>query len=210
MMNIKKLSSYLFHSTTFLVCATPCLLLTEWLLTVARYSYCTGSISYRGASWIMSVVAHLPLPGNMLTHAYRTIQTPEGPVELSSLTWSAAHYLLVFSADLLNIGSLIVSFIILHYLFKNYKNGEFFTTANVTLFKYLSILFVIDALILTPIINCLLVACATLSNLPGHRYLVASFGSGSCSTLWYASLILLLSLIMSEACKLNDEQQLTV
>jgi hypothetical protein len=208
MISIKKLSTYLFQSTTVLLIAAPLTLLMEWILVQARY--CSTSIGWNGSSWIIRLIANLPLPGNMFTHAYRTIHTPAESINLQKLAWTGMHYLLCFSADILNMASLVVSLVILHCLFKKYKDGEFFSSYTASLFQYLSMVFFIDALIIHPLIDTLLVACATISNLPGNRYVVVSFGSTNVSVLWHASIILLLSLIMSEASKLSDEQQLTV
>jgi hypothetical protein len=94
-------------------------------------------------------------------------------------------------------------------LFRLYEQGEIFSLINVNYIKKIGyILFIFQ--LLSPITNGLLTGVLTWHNPPGHRYIAISLSGINIAMLLTASLIILISWIMSEGCRLREEQQLTI
>ena len=94
-------------------------------------------------------------------------------------------------------------------LFKLYENAVVFSTANVKCFRrlgYALIIWVLAKMVSTSLLSIVL----SFNNPPGERQLVVQFGSTDIATLVIGAIVLVISWVMNEACKLNDEQAYTV
>ncbi len=95
-------------------------------------------------------------------------------------------------------------------LFQNYKLGHIFTVKNTDTYKKLGYLFFLHAFITQPFCDTLMTLAATFSNAPGHRYLTLGFGTPNLETIFCGILVLIISWVMAEAQKLQDDQQFII
>ena len=94
-------------------------------------------------------------------------------------------------------------------LFKLYEKAVVFSASNVNCFRrlgYTLIFWVIAKLISKSLLSIVL----SFNNPPGERQLVIGFGSTDIATLVIGAIVLVISWVMNEACKLNAEQVYTV
>lgn len=139
-----------------------------------------------------------------------SIQTPEGSVDLTAIHWTDVSKLIVACATLLTYLPFFLGLFPLKSIFKNYQKNEIFTQANAKHYRYLGWLFFLNALFAKPISSMLMTLVATLSNPPGHRYLVLNFGTPNLEALFSGILIIVISWVMLEASKIHDEQKFTI
>jgi hypothetical protein len=104
----------------------------------------------------------------------------------------------------------LLSLLVLKSIFKNYQQGEIFSTANALHYKKLGWLFFLDALLIKSLSNTLLVLAVTLTNPPGHRWITISYGTPNLKALFCGMLVIIISWVMLEASKLHDDQQFTI
>jgi len=90
-------------------------------------------------------------------------------------------------------------------LFSLYERAEIFTTSNVMYFKKIGYLLLASALI-QPFYEALISFTLAFNAAHGHRIATASFGTNNFSEIIIALIIILVSWIMTEGCKLRDEQ----
>lgn len=138
------------------------------------------------------------------------ISTPEGFVNVRSLSWSSGAKPLWLTGIAINMFPIFLSLFVLKTLFRNYQIGEIFTEKNAMQYRKLGMLFFSYALIAEPLSNLFTILAATLSNPPGHRYLQLALGTPNLEALFCGILVLVISWIMREATKIHDEQTLTV
>ncbi len=116
---------------------------------------------------------------------------------------------LAFVVSLLPVGVALYGLITLEALFKLYQKGIVFSQQNVRLFRRLGFVlltWVAANALFTPLISVVI----TFNNPPGSRELVAQFGVLDLSTLVIGAVVLLLSWVMNEGHKLEDEQAHTI
>jgi hypothetical protein len=95
-------------------------------------------------------------------------------------------------------------------IFTSYTSGEIFNHLNVKHYSRLGWLLLLDALMIKPL-NCLLASMVyVLSNEPGHRYLTISFGAPNINSIFYGTLIIIISWVMRESLKIYDEHKYIV
>lgn len=140
----------------------------------------------------------------------KSIFTPEGSVNLSTVHWSFFTKILGLFAQSVGVAPLFLSLFVLKSIFLNYQKCEIFSVVNASHYKSLGWLFFFDALIAQPLSNLLMVLTVTLTNPPGHRYITLSFGTLNIEALFCGVLLIVISWIMLEASKLYDEQKFTV
>ncbi len=103
----------------------------------------------------------------------------------------------------------IYGMINLQKLFTLYEKAIVFSGQNVKCFRHLGyalIYWVLANLVFTILISIVL----TVNNSPGERMIVAQFGISDIGTLIIGAVIILVSWVMDEAAKLEDEQAHTV
>lgn len=107
---------------------------------------------------------------------------------------------------------LLIKLIVLYSLiklFRLYERHEFFSVKNVIYIRsagYALLLFEIAK----PIIDFLLGFILTSANPPGLRVAMLTISEANIGVILTSLLIILVSWIMSEGCKLNEEQQLII
>jgi hypothetical protein len=102
---------------------------------------------------------------------------------------------------------LIIFFLIR--LFGLYEKAEIFTLKSVTYLKKIGYTLFLTQL-LNPIYSALITLNLTWGNPVGHRYIGITVDAVNLSIMLLALLMILIAWIMAEACKLSEEQQLTV
>jgi len=191
MSRIQKISSYLLVVFNILIVMIPLFLTVQWIFIAFKTTDVSNVIDFFG----------------MLE---KTIQTPEGYVNLSNVSWTPLLKLLGFSADLIGALPFLISLFFLKKLFVHYRDGEIFTKRNAILYRKLGVFYLIDALFIKSFSQTLMILAVTMTNPPGSRYLSISFGTPNLSSLFYGALVIIVSWVMLEASKLHDEHKFTI
>lgn len=190
MKKIQNLSSYLLITFNILLIAIPLLVAVQWIFIKTKTTDVGDLI-------------------NTFRLFERMIETPEGYVNLSEIDWTPGLKILGFSADILSLMPFILSLFVLKSIFKNYQKGEIFNVINAIHYRKLGWLFFLDALLVKSLSNTLMILTATLAK-PGYRYINISFGTPNMESLFYGTLLIVISWIMLEASKLHDDQKFTI
>lgn len=138
------------------------------------------------------------------------IHTDFGDINMVTMTWTLLSKSLLFLSYVVGNIPFYIGLIVLRLIFVNYRNNHIFTISNATLYKYLGSLFFIDAFITTPISGMFSVLAATINNPPGQRLISIGFGTTTLETLFCGIVIIVISWVMLEASKLDEDQKLTV
>ena len=188
MNQIQKVSSYLLITFNVLLVALPLCVIIQWFFID------TGTIKNLLAQGIVG----------------KSVQTPEGYVNLSTVQWTSFSKTLGFSANILGLLPFVLSLFGLKSIFRNYQQGEIFSTANARHYKYLGWIFFFDALLIKSLSNTLMVLAVTLSNPPGRRWVTVGFGTPNMKSLFYGIIVIVISKVMLEATKIHDDQKFTI
>jgi hypothetical protein len=116
---------------------------------------------------------------------------------------------LAFFVSLLPLSVALYGLITLSTLFKLYENGIIFSADNVRYFRrlgYVFLFWVMANAAFTPLVSFIL----TFVNPPGERAMVAKFGISDISSLIIGAVVLLISWVMNEGRRFEDEQAYTV
>ncbi len=185
---IQKVSSYLLIIFNILLVGLPVFEVVQWLFI----------------DWgpIQKIVAD----GMLL----KPLETPEGVVNLGTRQWDDLSKTIGLMAATLGLLPLFLSMFVLKSIFRNYQKGEIFTSCNARSYKRLGWLFFLDALLAKPLSDMLMVLAVTFSNPPGHRYITLGFGTPNLEALFCGVLVIVISWVMLEASKLQDEQKFTI
>lgn len=114
-----------------------------------------------------------------------------------------------FVISMLPIGVVITAMTILARLFRLYEKGIVFSTRTVKCFRqwgYVLMLWVLASLLYLPMLS----GVVTSVNPPGHRLIAAQLGLSDFVILLIGAIIVLISWVMDEARKLEEEQAYTV
>lgn len=95
-------------------------------------------------------------------------------------------------------------------LFTLYEQSKFFVVESARYLRKVGFLLLINDLILPFIVDPLMQLAITIHNPPGQRYTSVTVSTSDLYGIFTALLIILISWIMVEACKIQEEQQLTV
>jgi len=137
------------------------------------------------------------------------IRTPEGLLTLGDVMWTPLSKLIFVASNIVGALSFFLSLFVLKSIFKNYRKGEIFTRKNALSYRSLGLLSFLDAL-LAPLSDTLMILAVTLSNEPGHRYLSLSFGTPSFDAFFTGAIVIVISWVMGEASRLQEDQHLTI
>lgn len=133
------------------------------------------------------------------------VETQAMPVgELPALTRSMA-----FMASLLPVGVVMYGILTLAKLFRHYENGNVFTAETVRYFHalgYVTVFWVFANMLFTSLISVIF----SFNNPPGERMLTIEFGTPDLTALTIGAILLLVSWVMEEGRKLEDEQAHTI
>ncbi|MDB6096086.1 MAG: hypothetical protein JWM09_364 [Francisellaceae bacterium] len=113
-------------------------------------------------------------------------------------------------ADTLGNLPLFLGFYFLKLIFINYQKGKVFNINNAIYYKYLGYLFFLEAFITKPLSEGLFILAATFNNPTGHRFFQIAFGSVNLGNIFIGALVIIISWIMAEASKMDDEQKLII
>ena len=94
-------------------------------------------------------------------------------------------------------------------LFRLYEQAEIFSLNNVRYLRNIGYALFVGQVI-NPFYQFVMGIVLTLNNPKGHRYAAFTFDQTNISLLLMGLLMILVSWIMAEGCKLHEEQQLTV
>jgi hypothetical protein len=188
MTRIQKVSTYLIAAFNLLLITLPLFALIFWLFM--DYGPINKAVS----------------EGLFLN----PVSTPEGVVNLSTIKWTPLPRFLGLTANLVGLLPILLGLLVLKPVFRNYTKGEIFNAYNARHYKYLGWLFFLDAIITKPLSDMLMILAVTLMNPPGHRFISVSFGTVNIEALFCGLLILVISWVMLEGYKLQEEQKYIV
>ena len=94
-------------------------------------------------------------------------------------------------------------------LFGLYSKGEIFSVNNVRYIRNIGYALLFTQIV-NPLYQVLMGAVLTLHNPPGHRFLSITLDQTNLGIILIALIVILISWIMAEGCKLREEQQLTI
>lgn len=145
------------------------------------------------------------------------LQSPYGIIQLSSVTqaYPVLHTLSPltkfygFLAGMIPTGILMITAFFLIRLFRLFESGKIFTIKNVATIKNIGITLLIGQL-LHPVFDALNSLIITWGNPHGHRLIAVSVTGTNIGVLLMAIFVILISWIMAEGYKLNQEQELTI
>jgi len=138
------------------------------------------------------------------------VSTPEGMINIATLQLNPLQQFLGICSSFIGSAPLLIGIIFLKKLFQNYKKGHIFTLENAKKYQQLGYFFFLDAFITKPLSDTFSVIATTLNNSPGHRYISVGFGTPNLETIFCGILVIIISWIMVEAQKLQDDQHLTI
>ncbi len=185
---IQKVSSYLLIVFNLLLIALPLFILTLWLL-----------IDYGP---IKEAIEHGVF--------FEPVHAPRGVVNLAMLPWDPLTKFIGLMGSLLGALPILLGLIILKSIFRNYRKGEIFNITNARQYKYLGYLFFLDGLITTPLSSMLKVLAVTLTYPTGPRSIVIGFGTPTFESIFCGVLVIVISWVMVEGYKLQEDQKFTV
>lgn len=116
---------------------------------------------------------------------------------------------LIFLITMVPTTVFLFSLLYLIKLFKLYEDGIIFTKKNVYYTKCIAYCILVWQ-ILGPIREILVSLVSSWNNPPGERFITFGFSDFNVGIIFIAFVILLISKIMSEACKIQEEQTYTV
>lgn len=132
---------------------------------------------------------------------------PRGTEILHPITGTDA-----FRGFLVGILPITIEMMIIYFLiklFKLYEQGKIFTSLNVEYLRKIGICMLVNQGV-GFIYDGLITFVLTMHNPAGHRVASITFGNYDVYNIVTAVMVIVISWIMAEGCKLNDEQQLTV
>ncbi|MDX1900383.1 MAG: DUF2975 domain-containing protein [Gammaproteobacteria bacterium] len=95
-------------------------------------------------------------------------------------------------------------------LFKLYERGNIFSLRHVDYIRNIGYALFIGQLIIAPIHEALIGIVLTIHNPPHHRFFQISLDQSNIGVLLTGLLVILISWIVAEGCKIHEEQQLTI
>jgi hypothetical protein len=116
---------------------------------------------------------------------------------------------LCFLAAMAPGGALMLTLLRLRELFALYKEGRIFTLANVVCFRAVSrslLVWAVASILYTPLAGL----AVTAANPPGRHMLSLGIGSSELALFFVAAMAVVISRVMDEARRLDEEQSLTV
>lgn len=138
------------------------------------------------------------------------VYTPQGIPEKALLHTLTVHEKIL--GCLVSAIPMIVNMFILYSLiklFNLYKKGEIFSINHVRYIRNIGLALLTGQLI-EPVYQFVMGIVLTTNNPPKHHFATISLDQTNIGILLTALLVILISWIMSEGCKLREEQQLTV
>ncbi len=114
-----------------------------------------------------------------------------------------------FSLDMVLMGINLFILYTLIKLFNLYEQGDIFSMQHVRYIRNIGYALLLGQ-IWNPVYQFLMGLVLTLHNPPGHRFAAVTLDQTNVGILLTALLVILISWIIAEGCKLREEQQLTI
>ena len=183
MQRIAKVSRVFRIIFQMLLILMPLFTIISWLILPdqLRLSSSIGSIAYN------------PIPNDLNVPALITPMTR----------------VLGFLINMLTVGINMSIFYFLVRLFRNYEREQIFSLTNARLIRKVGYALLVWQ-ILRPIQTALMSLMLTWHNPPGQRELLVSFSSNNLAVILIACIVILISSVMAEAYKLQQEQEYTI
>jgi len=158
-----------------------------------------------GFSWIGATFHFgIPAPGNGVTFGFIPISISDA---VSHVTPLAKLIGFIFNLIPLMVGELTLYFLIK--LFMLYENAEIFSIYSVLYIRRIAYVLLIGQL-MNPLYDGLITLTMTWNNPPGQRIIAVAIDSTNVGLILMASVIIIISWIIAEACKLREEQKYTI
>ena len=180
---IRTLSKALRYVSYFLLILAPLFNIGYWM---------TNGYEFLGAEWASAV------------QMFPQISEAKPLTQLSS-----EIKFLALLVNFIPFGIFMLAMVFLSKLFKLYEEFKIFSAGSVRCIRNLGMTLLIGQL-LHPIYYGLFTLTMTISNPPGHRMIAIAYGSDQFLLLMIAAIIILVSWIMDEGRKLEEEQAATV
>lgn len=183
MNKIQRVSSFLRVIFQVAMVAWPLMLMLYWILAPRHGSEFHG--------YNLPIVNFIP-NGLEILH----------PITTTDVFWGVV-------IGLLPLVVIMTIFYFLTKLFKLYEQGKIFTALNVRYIKNIGITMLIGQVV-NFIYEALISFALTFHNPAGHKFSSISFGSFDMYNIITAIMVIVISWIMAEGCKLQEENQYTV
>ncbi|HLB42713.1 MAG TPA: DUF2975 domain-containing protein [Gammaproteobacteria bacterium] len=195
MNRIKKVSLFFRLVFQIIFVALPILLIISWIYAPNELVLLAGFIKLNAIPATYSGM-----------HAYTAQGVPEKAI-LHALTVGEKSLGCLVSAIPMMVEMFILYSLIK--LFKLYEKGEIFSINHVRYIRNIGYALLTGQLI-EPFYQFVMGLVLTLNNPPHHRYAAITLDQTNIGILLTALLVILISWIMAEGCKLREEQQLTI
>ncbi|MBA3662404.1 MAG: DUF2975 domain-containing protein [Gammaproteobacteria bacterium] len=195
MNKIKNISLFFRLVFQIIFVALPILLIISWIDAPDELVLLAGFIKLNA----------IPATYNGM-HAYTTQGIPEKAI-LHTLTAGEKSLGCLISAIPMMVEMFILYSLIK--LFKLYEKGEIFSINHVRDIRNIGYALLTGQL-LEPFYQFMMGLVLTLNNPPHHRYAAITLDQTNIGILLTALMVILISWIMAEGCKLREEQQLTI
>jgi hypothetical protein len=144
---------------------------------------------------------------NMIPESYfRNLDSVQHPMPQS---FTPLTKLFCFAVSMIPTSITLIMLYFLIKLFRLYQQGDIFTSMNVRYIRNVGYALLVGQLI-KPVYQGLIGLALTWQNAPGHRFAMFVLGTDDFGVILTALLIILVSWIMAEGCKLREDQQLTI
>ncbi len=172
--------------------------IAQWILLAIMIILPTSLILF----WIN---APAPLLSSAANYGIDIKYLPDGLKILHTLT--AGEKWIGFIINLLPVGITFIICCLLYKLFNQFKQLAIFSLQNVKYLRRIGYLIIIGELIISPIYQALITGTMTYHNPRGHGVISISFSGYNLALVTAGVLILLVSWIMAEGYRLNEEQK---
>jgi hypothetical protein len=195
MNRIKNVSLFFRLVFQIIFVALPILLIISWIYAPNELVLLDGFIKLNAIPATYSKM-----------HAYTAQGIPEKAI-LHALTLGEKSL-----GFLVSVIPMVVEMFILYSLiklFKRYEKGEIFSIHHVRYIRNIGYALLVGQII-EPIYQFVMGLVLTLNNPPHHHYAAITLDQTNIGIILTALLVILISWIMAEGCKLHEEQQLTI
>lgn len=195
MNKIKNVSSFFRVVFQIIFVALPVLLIISWAYAPSEFVTLMGFIKLNAIPATYSGM-----------HAYTAQGVPEKAI-LHVLSYKEK-----MAGGLVSAIPLVIQMFILYSLinlFKLYEKGEIFSIKHVKAIRNIGFALLLGQLI-EPFYQFVMGIVLTINNPPHHHFAAITLDQTNIGILLTALLVILISWIMAEGCKLREEQQLTI
>jgi len=139
--------------------------------------------------------------------------TPEGNLHLVYIldhSFSLTEKWIGFIGTLIGLSPILLALIVLIPIFRNYGVNNIFSLNNAKRYQQLGYIFLYDSLLAKPICQALLTIAATLSNPPGQKQIMITFGMINVESLFCGAIIVIVARVMYLGHNLQEEQKFVI